>query len=104
GGRVRRPQGPPPPGRRRPARHILEKAHANLVAIEPDALAAPMRAAALGQHEEELPHIDVVDPAVNLQLGARVGDVADLALAVPGSVDRHDLPRVPPPHLTPPRI
>src|SRR4029077_1163733 len=60
------------------------------VATEPDAIAAPVCIAARRQHEEEFLRVEAGHRAVDHQLRAGVGDVADLAGALPGSVDRHD--------------
>src|ERR1700682_3504554 len=71
---------------RRPAGQVLEETDPDLVAVEPDALAAAMRAPGLRQHQEELLHVDPVDRAVDGQLGAGVGNVPDAAITLPGSV------------------
>src|SRR5262249_28669171 len=78
---------------------VLEETDANLVAVEPDALAAPVRVAGCGQHQEELAQVDVVDRAPNPQLGAGIGHVADPAIARPGSIDRHHLRGIAAPEL-----
>src|ERR1700761_3162061 len=69
---------------------VAQEANADLFAIEPDALAAPVGAAGRRQDEEEFAGVDPVDRPVDGQLGADLGDVADAALALPGSIDRHD--------------
>src|SRR5262249_30950881 len=42
------------------------------------------------QHEEELVELEVLDAALDRDLGAALRDDLDVALAPPGAVDAHD--------------
>src|SRR5262249_25225936 len=78
---------------------ILEETHAHFVAVEPDALAAPVRAAGRRQHEKELTRIDAFGRSLDLELRARIGDVADPPVALPSPVDPHDSGRITAPEM-----
>src|SRR5579883_495842 len=72
----------------------MEKWDAGFVAVDPDALAAPVGIAGRRQHEEEFLGVDALDRIPYVQLGAGLGNVANTAFALPGPVDRHDAGRI----------
>src|SRR4051812_31586615 len=73
----------------------LEKVDADLVAIDPGELAAPVREPGGRQQQKKFLQMQAFDRAVDGQLGAAVGDVLHGAVAPPGAVDTHHLGRDP---------
>src|SRR5262249_25315794 len=69
---------------------LLQEAHADLVALDVDQLALAVGVADSRQHEEELVELDVLDAALDRELGAALRDDLDVAFAPPGAVDAHD--------------
>src|SRR5262249_14945726 len=69
---------------------LLQEAHADLVALDVDQLALAVGVADRRQHEEELVELDVLDAALDRDLGAALRDHLDVALAPPSAVDPHD--------------
>src|SRR5439155_1373400 len=69
---------------------LLQEAHADLVALDVDELAFAVGVAHRRQHEEELVELEVLDAALDRDLGAARRDHLDVALAPPGAVDSHN--------------
>src|SRR5215471_7848968 len=69
---------------------LLQEAHADLVALDVDQLAFAVGVADRRQHEEELVELEVLDAALDRDLGAARRDHLDVAFAPPGAVDAHD--------------
>src|SRR5262249_29362228 len=69
---------------------LLQEADADLVALDVDQLSFAVGVADRRQHEEELVELDVLDAALDRELGAARRDHLDVALAPPGAVDAHD--------------
>src|SRR5262249_28530430 len=69
---------------------LLQEAHADLVTLDVDQLAFAVGIADGRQHEEKLVEFEVLDAALDRELGAALRDHLDVALAPPGAVDAHD--------------
>src|SRR5436190_3199990 len=71
----------------------FEEIDADLVAVHPGKLAAPIGKAGRRQQQEKLLQMQPLDRTFHRQLGAGLGDVFHDAITAPGAVDTHHVSR-----------
>src|SRR5579883_313228 len=69
---------------------LLQEAHADLVSLDVDELAFAVSIPDRREHEEEFVELEVLDAALDRELGAALRDHLDVALTPPRAVDAHD--------------
>src|SRR5215475_5177326 len=74
---------------------LFEEVDADLVAIDPSQLAAPVGQSGGRQQQKKFLEVQALDRALDGELGAGLGDVLHRALAPPGPVDSHHMGRYP---------